>query len=218
MKKFSIVILLFLCFCVCVNAETKTDYKTMRHELRVGWGDQMFESLVWHNPTAITTSMPEPYRQIYKEDYHYDQHIWLEYQYRFAYWFSLGSMVDLSEVHWSEVTRNGMGAVITKDPGHFFCNVVIMPTVRFTYFHHPNVNIYSGLGFGIGINSGTEKDFHDRLTDVGAALNLSVIGVSANYKRWFWTVDFGGLYSLKNFSTIFLASSRMINVGLGVRF
>lgn len=190
----------------------------MRHEVRLGWGDQMFESLIWHNPTSIVTTMPESYRQVYKEDYHYDQHIWLEYQYRFAYWFSLGGMVDLSEVHWSEITRNGTGAIVGKDPGHFFCNIVIMPTVRFTYFHHPNVNIYSGLGFGIGINSGTEMDSHGRLTDVGAAVNLSVIGVSANYKRWFWTVDFGGMYSLKSGSTIFLASSRMINVGLGVRF
>ena len=212
------IILAFCCVALGAAAENKWEYLNQRNEIRVGWGDQLFESLIWHNPTQITKTMPVSYTQTYAENYHHDQHIWLEYQYRFRSWFSLGGMIDLSEVHWEMVTRNGAGVETARDKGHYFYNIVIMPTIRFTYFHHEYVNLYSGLGIGLGINGGSETNGYGRHTDVGAAVNITVFGVSANYQRWFWTVDFGGLYSLKDANTIFMASSRIINVGLGARF
>ena len=210
-------------FAMCVmavvaGAETRSDHVYMRNELRIGWGDQLFESLIWHNPTYIVTTMPDDYRQVYHENYHHDQHVWIEYQWRHNYWFSFGGMVDWSDVRWDDVTRDGKGNEISREKGHWFYNLVFMPTIRFTYFHHPNVNLYSGLGIGMGINGGSETNGWGKHTDVGAAVNVTVFGVSANYERWFWTVDFGGMYSLKNGNTLFMASSRIINVGLGVRF
>ena len=212
-------ILITLCFAsIAIMAETRQSQVLQPHEIRVGWGDQLFESLIWHNPTSIVKTMPASYQQVYHEDYRHDQHVWIEYQYRFEHWFGLGGMVDWSDVRWDDVTRDGTGKEIAREPGHWFYNIVIMPTIRFTYFHHPNVNLYSGLGIGIGINGGTEENNWGKKTDVGAAFNVTVFGISANYQRWFWTIDFGGLYSLKNANTIFLASSRIINVGIGVRF
>lgn len=200
------------------SAENKWTHITQRNELRIGWGDQLFESLIWHNPTSIICTMPESYQQVYKENYSYNQHVWMEYQWRFTHWFSLGAMVDFSHVGWDEVTRNGKGTELNRKEGQFFYNAVIMPTIRFTYFHHENVNFYSGLGVGLDINGGTETNALGQHTDVGAAINLTVFGISANYQRWFWTVDCGGLYALKNMNTIFLMSSRIVNVGMGVRF
>lgn len=200
------------------SAENKWTHITQRNELRIGWGDQLFESLIWHNPTSIITTMPDSYQQVYKENYSYNQHVWMEYQWRFTHWFSLGAMVDFSHVGWDEVTRNGKGAELNRKEDQFFYNAVIMPTIRFTYFHHENVNFYSGLGIGLDINGGTETNAFGNHTDVGAAINLTVFGISANYQRWFWTVDCGGLYALKNMNTIFLMSSRIVNVGMGVRF
>lgn len=217
MKKMYIVCLL-CCLSVSIAAETKWDHINQRNEIRIGWGDQLFESLMWHNPTHITTTMPVTYEQTYHEDYRHNQHIWVEYQWRFNHWFGLGGMMDVSEVGWNDVRRNGAGVELSRSGRKYFYNLVIMPTVRFTYFHHPNVNLYSGLGLGLGINGGTEVNGKGRRTDVGAAINFTVFGVSANYQRWFWTVDFGGLYSLKDANTIFMASSRIINVGLGARF
>ena len=124
----------------------------------------------------------------------------------------------MSEVGWDDVTRNGVGAVVNTSKNHYFYNLVFMPTVRFTYFHHPYVNLYSGLGVGMDINGGTETNALGRNTDIGAAVNITVFGVSANYDRWFWTVDFGGLTALKNANTIFMACSRIINVSFGARF
>ena len=200
------------------GAENKWAYLNMRHEVRVGWGDQLFESLMWHTPLYRVRTMPASYRQLYHEDYHHDQHIWAEYQYRHKGWFSFGGMADISFVHWDDVMRNGLGEELSRDKGHYFYNLVIMPTIRFTYYHHEFVNLYSGLGVGMDINGGTERDSRGRRTVVGGAVNLTVFGISANYNRWFWTVDFGGMFALRDANTIFMAGSRIINVGLGARF
>lgn len=214
---FLLISLVVSLVCI-VHAEDNLAYLEQRNELRLGWGDQLFESLMWHNPTSITKTMPVTYEQTYKENYRHNQHIWLEYQYRFNHWFGLGGMIDMSEVGWDVVRRDGTGAELSRDGKHYFYNLVIMPTVRFTYFHHPNVNIYSGLGIGLGINGGTEVNGQGKNTDLGAAANFTIVGVSANYKRWFVAFDYGGLYSLKNANYIFMAKSRMLNLSVGARF
>ena len=201
-----------------VFAETRFDHLNMRNEIRIGWGDQLFESLVWHNPTSITTTMPAEVTYNYKERYRHNQHIWLEYQYRFNYWFSLGGMFDMSEVGWDLVTRDGRGTELARNKNNYFYNIVMMPTVRFTYFHHEFVNIYSGLGIGLGINGGTEVDGLGKHTALGAAVNFTLVGISANYQRWFCAFDLGGLYSLKNANAIYMASSRILNFSIGARF
>lgn len=216
--KFYILIALLFLAISSAYAEDKWAYLNMRHEMRIGWGDQMFESLIWHNPVYIVRTMPETYTQVYHENYHHDQHIWVEYQYRVKGWFSFGAMSDISFVHWTDVTRNGRGVEVSRDKGHYFYNFVIMPTIRFTYYHHEYVNLYSGLGIGMDINGGTETDGMGRHTVVGAAFNITLFGISANYNRWFWTVDLGSMYALKNANTIFMAASRIINVGFGARF
>lgn len=227
MKKHFYIFIAFCCLATNGFAEEKWDrilgvdtlgHPIPRHEIRVGWGDQLFESLMWHNPRSIITTLPPSYQQTYHENYRHNQHIWLEYQYRCCYWFSVGAMIDVSEVGWDDVTRDGTGVELSRSKNHYFYNAVIMPTVRFTYFHHPNVNFYSGLGLGIDVNGGSEFNAKGENTDIGVAFNITVFGISVNYKRWFCTLDFGGMYALKDKNTIFMASSRMINVGTGIRF
>lgn len=200
------------------KAETKTDYLFQRNEIRIGWGDQLFESLVWHNPTSITKQMPTSAQYTYKERYRHNQHLWVEYQYRFNHWFSLGGMMDMSSVGWDLVTRDGKGNELARNKKNYFYNLAIMPTVRFTYFHHPNVNIYSGLGAGIDINGGTEVDGKGNHTVCAPALNFTLVGISANYKRWFCAFDYGGLYALKDINAIYMLKSRMLNFSIGARF
>ena len=213
----SIFIILFS-ISLSVIAEENWAYIDRRHEIRLGWGDQLFESLMWHNPTSIATTLPVDYRQTYHEDYQHCQHIWVEYQWRYLEWFSVGGMFDVSEVGWYDVTRNGTGQEVERSSRKDFYNLVLMPTIRFTYFHHPYMNIYSGLGFGIDINGGTEVNGAGHKTDIGAAVNVTAIGVSANYDRWFMAVDLGGMTALKSKNTVFMAVSRMINFSIGARF
>ncbi|MBR6167900.1 MAG: hypothetical protein IKQ50_05680 [Paludibacteraceae bacterium] len=219
MKRKICAVLVLCALSMGVFAENQWDHINRRHEVRIGWGDQLFESLMWHNPTnimTITPTLPNTYQ--YKENYRHHQHLWTEYQYRVTHWFSVGGMIDMSEVGWDIVQRDGAGVELSRTKNQYFYNLVLMPTIRFTYFFHENVNLYSGLGFGMDINGGTEKNAFGKTTEVGAAINFTVIGLSANYDRWFWTVDFGGMYALKNTNTIFMASSRIINVGFGARF
>lgn len=219
MNKRIIYILLALCsFTLMARAENRWGVVDRPHEIRVGWGDQLFETLMWHKPTSIINSMPTTWTNVYHENYVYSQHLWVEYHYRFKHWVSFGGMIDGSGVQWDDVTRDGTGAEVGRNKNRCFFNLVIMPTVRFTYYHHPNVNLYSGLGVGMDINGGTETNAKGHKTDVGAAINLTLFGVSANYKQYFAFVEFGGMYALKNANEIFLAGSRMINAGLGIRF
>lgn len=217
-RRLLIILLLFPLWCNALQAETRKERKEMPSELRVGWGDMLFETLMWHEPTSIIKSMPTSYQRTYQENFHHNQHLFIEYQYRFNHWFGLGGMVDMGEVNWDDVTRDGTGREIARDPGHYFYNLTIMPTVRFTYFHHANVNLYSGLGLGMVINGGTEANSNGNRTETGFAANITAFAVSANYKRFFAAVEFGGLYGLRNTNTIYLASSRIFTASLGVRF
>ena len=217
-KRIFCILIVFFGLAMHAFGEENWAYIQQRNELRVGWGDQLFESLMWHNPTTIATTMPTSWHKTYHENYRHNQHVWLEYQWRFKEWLSVGAMMDVSHVGWDEVTRNGAGQEIDRVNGCYFYNLVFMPTVRFTYFHHPYVNIYSGLGFGMDINGGTELNAAGKNTDVGMAINVTAIGVSANYERWFMAVDLGGMTALKNKNVVYMALSRMINVSIGARF
>ena len=216
MKRITVLALL-LC-AMCAAAQEKSVLPLWHNELRIGWGDQLFETLMWHNPTSVVTAMPESFTKTYHEDYRYSQHLWMEYQYYSAVWFSAGAMVDLSEVSWNDVTRNGKGVETVRSTRRYFYNAVAMPTIRFTYFNHPNVRIYCGLGAGIGINGGTEMNANHHKTDVGLAVQLTLLGVSANYGRWFIAADLGGLTSLRDKNTVFMAMSRIVSASAGVRF
>ena len=213
-----ILFLISMFVSAAVQAEERWEYQYMPNELRFGWGDQFFESLMWHQPTSIATTMPTDWQRTYRENFSYSQHIWVEYQYRFREWVSFGAMTDFSHVGWTPVTRNGAGTEIGRGDRESFYNLVFMPTVRFTYFFHEYVNIYSGLGFGLDINGGTEKDVKGRNTAVGAAVNVTVLGVSANYERWFMSLDVGGMTALQNMNVIYMALCRMINFSIGARF
>lgn len=217
MKRYVSIIVVVL-LPILALADSKAQSMVWNHEVRVGWGDQLFETLAWHKPTAIITSMPEDFRKAYKEDFHYDQHVWAEYQYSFSHWFSLGLKFDMSHVRWSEVVRNGRGEQVSRDPHHDFYNVEIMPTMRFTYFRLDWVSLYLGLGAGLGINGGTEEDALGRKTLCGMALDVTLLGAAFNYKRAFVAFDYGGVYSLHDTNTIFLLKSRMFSVSVGCRF
>ena len=132
MKRIVFILFALCCLCCGVRAENRWGVIDRPHEIRVGWGDQLFETLMWHKPTAIITSMPTTWQKTYKENFVYSQHIWVEYHYRFKYWVSFGGMIDGSGVQWDDVIRDGSGAEVGRNKNQHFFNLVIMPTVRFT--------------------------------------------------------------------------------------
>ena len=199
-----------------VRQNLREEVRQYPHQLRIGWGDQMFETLVWY-PQSHSTLYPESYIAQYEEDFRYVQHWFAEYQYRVKYWFNVGAMVDYSGVIWDKVRRNGLGEELGREKDCHFHNIAIMLTMRFTYLHSRYVSLYSGLGAGVNINTGSELDYRDRYTALAPALDITVLGMQVGNERWFGAVEFGGLYSLANIHEVYMAGSRMFTVSVGCR-
>lgn len=184
----------------------------------MSWSDQIFESFNWRNPAYIVDNMDESKRLIKKENYRYTQHWAVNYQYRLKDWLGLGVMFDASACLWDNVTRNGKGTETGRIKNQNFANIAIVPTVRFTYLHHKYVNMYSGIGVGMNINTGTERNAWGKTTEYSGALNLTFVGVSANYDKWFAAFELGGLYAARGGQNVYMLNSRLFTVGLGMRF
>jgi hypothetical protein len=187
------------------------------HEVRIGWGDMLFEMLVWHE-SAYPTSLPEEYMAIYNEQFRYTQHWFAEYMYNASYWYSIGCMLDFSGVLWDEVTRNGHGEVLTREKNHWFSNISIVPTIRFSYYRSPYVSLYSSLGIGLNINTGSELDFKGRRTAMAPMVNISLLGVRVGHGRWFGAVELGGMISLLNTNEVYMLGSRLFTASFGCCF
>lgn len=218
MTKRLILLLLTGCLALPLIAEDE-DHRGMNpHMLRIGWGDQHFEHLAWHATPQPLNTLPVSYSAVYGEHYRYTQHWFIEYQNRINRWFSYGGLVDGSGVVWDNVTRNGKGDETARDKNHSLFNIVLMPTIYFTYFHHPYVSLYSGLGVGLDINGGTETDAMGRKTVAAPAFNLSLLGVSAWYRNWFLAVELGAMLAFNDGQNIYLGGSRLISASIGVTF
>ena len=187
------------------------------HEVRIGWGDMLFEMLVWHE-SAYPTALPEEYIAIYNEQFRYTQHWFAEYMYNASYWYSIGCMLDFSGVLWDEVTRNGHGQVLTREKSHWFSNISIVPTIRFSYYRSPYVSLYSSLGVGLNINTGSELDFKGRRTAMVPVVNISLLGVRVGHGRWFGAVELGGMISLLSTNEVYMLGSRLFTASFGYCF
>ena len=129
MKKIFITLLLgtaLLCQAVAQNTPLK------RHQVRIGWGDMLFETLAFHdggsrsNVTART------------RDHRYTGHIFADYRYSLNKLVSLGVQTDFQGIFWKEGTT----------PSDNY-DLSILPTIRFTYFRTEWVELYSGAAVGL---------------------------------------------------------------------
>lgn len=187
------------------------------HEIRIGWGDMLFEMLVWH-PDAYPTLLPETYVDTYDEHFRYTQHWFAEYLYNASYWYSIGCMVDYSGVLWDRVTRNGRGEELNREKNHWFSNISIVPTIRFSYYRSPYISLYSSLGIGLNINTGSEIDYKGRRTAMAPVVNISLLGMRVGHGRWFGAVELGGMISLLGTNEVYMLGSRLFTVSVGCSF
>lgn len=216
MKISGLLILLPLLSAMPALASDKQD--SYRHEVRIGWGDQIFEKMMWHNTGYIVNTLPQSEMISYDENYRYTQHIFVEYSYSFYSWLSAGLLFDASSFIWDDVTRNGAGAVVLRDANRSCTNLAFVPTVRFTYFRRPYVNMYSAIGMGLAVNTGTTKNIRGKNTLYGIAGNITLLGVSGNYRQWFASAELNAYVAAKDKSHMFLMGSRMFTLSIGMRF
>jgi hypothetical protein len=160
--------------------------------------------------------MPEWYEAPYDENFRYTQHCFVEYMYNFNYWYGLGLLVDYSGVIWDRVVRNGQGEELSREVDRNFHNITIVPTVRFSYYHHDYVSLYSAVGVGLNVNTGTEE-IRGRTTMVSPAVNITLLGMRVGKGRFYGAVEIGGMIALNNAYEVYMMGSRLFTASIGVR-
>lgn len=213
MKKISTLFLLLACCMMPLlsKAETKETRSTLKHEVRIGYGDPMFETMRWKDePNKLGVPMNA------RQNYRYTGHIYGEYMYRFNSWLGVGAQVDFGATmfDYNSYNLDDKGNQYLASSQHrYFYDVCIMPSVRFTYYHHEWVNLYSGVQLGVGIHG----DYLGR-SEVGAAFGITALGLSVGRDHWFGTAEFGGLSNLQSLTAIYLLWTKWFNISFGYRF
>jgi hypothetical protein len=178
------------------------------HEVRIGWGDPIFESAMQYEFTHIG----KPDTRI---DY-ITGHFFAEYQYHWLSWLASGLQVDFCQTGWHDRRE------LKLDPqagGHSYYNLSLLPAVRFTWYHSAWVELYSAAFVGLCINGGTERDVMTGSTIVlYPAFGLTMLGCSIGRNGWYGTVEWGGLSAMRDVNAIAMVSSRILAVSIACRF
>ncbi len=214
-KSFVVITLLSL-FSVSSFASL-TDSTYLHHEVRVGWGDMLFETAVFHdsprhfwaNPEAIS---PE-YSIMEKYDHAYTGHFFAEYQYNFKSWLALGFQVDFEGIFWKETTYDRYHSPISGTTDLKNYDLSLMPILRFTYFRGKWVNLYSNIGGGMLIAFDNQRE-----CEIAPVFTTSLFSVSVGQGHWFGSVELGLMGALLNQQKIYMLGSRLFNVSLSYKF
>ena len=206
MKKSINLIALLMLTSVTLSAAPKSadNWDGRRHEVRIGYGDALFEYTERYEFPAIG-------RQ--NIDYKYlTGHIFAEYQYSWNWWCSTGLQFDYLQMGWQDQRE-------TPRLNHTYWDITFLPTVRFTYYRHPWVSLYSGLGVGMTINGGTEQDLVRKTSTVlYPTMNLNIFAVQVGQNGFFGTFELGAMVSLLSQHNIIMAGSRLMSLSVGYRF
>ena len=140
-------------------------------------------------------------------------HLFLGYRYDVNSWFSAGAEVDWFYLWSNSVHRNGYGAIVGTYDYHLH-QLTIMPSIRFTYFRRPLVELYSGLGLGYTL-------YADPYVSHGFTFSPTLFGVNVGNEHWFGEVELGGMATVTtswfgNPGVLF--SSRILSAAVGYRF
>ena len=177
----------------------------MPHQVRLGWGDMMFETAVFHPGLAADGNRTHHYG--------YTGHIFAGYAYSFRKWVSFGAEIDFEGIFWKETPcdqyRRPIGDAI---PVRNY-DLTIMPEVRFTFFDKGWVNLYAGLGVGALIAFDNHKG-----VEASPAVNLNLFGVWMGKDHWGGSLELGALNALMGKDRIYMLGSRLISVSVNYRW
>jgi hypothetical protein len=191
MKTVQIITLTLACLLLsaaAARAQAPEGAQT-RNLLRVGWGDSMFEQLVFY-PAAGASG------------HTYTGHIFADYRRSLGKVVSLGAELDFQSICWTQEGR--------RLRNYEFC---VLPTVRFTWLDREWVRLYSGLGAGM-LAAWNNSDDGETLP----VFDVNTIGIQIGKGHWCGSVDLGLMVALKNVHHIYMAGSRLVSVGLNYRW
>ena len=187
MKKL-IFTLLFGTLLLC-QAEAK-DPPLRHHQLRLGWGDPLFETLAFHEGAATEGS-------VHRQDFRYTGHFFLEYRYHFNRVVALGLQTDIEGIFWKENT-----------PSRNY-DLSILPTLRLTCLNTRYVQLYGGFAAGLMLAFDNARN-----KETAPVVNFTLLGVQVGKGPWSGSLELGGMTSLRNASKIYMLGSRLVSVSV----
>lgn len=211
MKKSMTMVLLLLCgMTMPAMAESKEMRAESPHEVRIGIGDDFFGASVRGLDYGYSyiyvdgKRVSQPYTNVFQVP-----NLFAEYQYRINHWLGIGLQVNTCWLGWTKHA----GDVPTKMmDGH----IEIMPTLRFTYFHHEWVNLYSSVS--LGYYGGIERQGKSVNYVSGIGFDFCAIGVSVGKNHFFGTCEAGMLNAGSFSGGDGHILSRILSFSLGYRF
>lgn len=197
MKKILTALLLVLVLPTALSAQGK-----MRHQLRWGWGDMLFETMAFHPSPAHAYPGGYSFGDPSRTDYFYTGHIFAEYQYRLCKAVRVGFQADIEGIFWKED-----GSPLRN------YDLTLMPTVRFNYVEKEIWSLYSGLGAGLLTAFDSLRN-----VELAPAFNLNFIGVEVGKGHWYGGVDLGFMVALNGVNKIYMLGSRLISFSANYRW
>ena len=160
-----------------------------RHLVRMGFGDSLFEHLVFH-PSNGTSR------------YVYTGHYFADYQYSLNSVVSVGAQSDFQGIFWTRDKRRIRNYEFS-----------VLPTVRFTWLRTPWVRLYSGLGAGVLLAFDNSYNL-----EVAPVFNLNSVGIQLGKTHWCGSLDLGFMASMQSIHRIYMMGSRLVSVSVNYRW
>lgn len=211
MKRILLVVCL-LAVTIVAGAQSASDL-SRRHQVRIGWGDAIFESYAFGNTTPHVYPNPQALPEDYSVSERYNSggtgHLFFEYGYRFSKLVRVGGQIDAEGIFWSEGDFDRYHKLIGAGKRVRNWDVVMMPTVRLEYLHRGIVTLYSGAGVGLLMafdNAGG--------SGFAPAINLNLVGVQLGWDHWSGSVDLGMMTAATGTRAIYMLGSRLVSFSL----
>ena len=200
MKKLFLLLLLLGWSLLCQAARPDRVPQT-HHQLRLGWGDMLFETMAFHPGYAQNGTR--------MSDFGYTGHCFAEYRYHFTRVVSVGLLGDLEGIFWKETPCNEMRTPIGAPAASRNYNATLLPNLRFTFLDTPWVDLYAGLGMGVLLAFDNRKQF-----ELAPAVNLNLLGVQVGKGPWSGSLELGALTALKSDNQVYMVGSRLFSVSI----
>ena len=175
---------------VALSSSAKETTDTLsRHELRIGYGDAIMQSIYpkYDNEAPTMYSAETLYGLTAKEadallrrplwsirDRYITGHIFVDYMYHINRLVSVGVDADFMAMGETVKAYDGYGTYQYTRQNHLYISS-ITPMVRFTYYEKKAVRLYSAIGIGYSCMVGKWYNLYDR-HDYGKDYFLKVVG------------------------------------------
>lgn len=190
-----------------------------RHEFRLGVGDCFTDHLIFpDNPHRSYASVSAGAVYVESRNHRYLPHFFAGYDFTPAGKWTFGIDFDFSAFKWQdEIYSGGSDTPVTVEEQNC-ANFALLAHVRRNWRSDGNWKIYSAIGLGIDINTGSETDMYSRKTELGMALSITSFGVQYATGRFFVSAELGNHFAFLDSMNVYAAFSKLLSLSAGYRF